>query len=270
MLAHDVLKELAKIDRYDVRPVDHDALDITDFRTVLTAVRAISPHAIINCAAYTNVDKAESQQALAMVVNALGPRNLAIACNDVGACLMHFSTDYVFDGEKESPYEIWDSPNPINVYGKSKLWGERYISSLVNRHFIIRTSWLFGKYGTNFVDTMLTLSKKDDIIRVVDDQKGAPTYTVDLAQASIRLLDTGCFGIYHITNSGTATWYEFAMEIYRQMGIARYIAPVSTDEFPRPAKRPQNSVLDSCPLSETIGHVMPDWTNALPRYLHIE
>ncbi|MEW6229716.1 MAG: dTDP-4-dehydrorhamnose reductase, partial [Bacillota bacterium] len=173
MLGQDMVAEFQKRD-YEAHAADHETLDITDIQAVRATITALKPDLVVNCAAYTNVDKAESELEVAMKVNGLGPRNLALACEATGAVLLHISTDYVFDGEKEGPYEIWDTPNPINVYGKSKLWGENYIRSLMHRYFIVRTSWLFGKGGRNFVTTMLELAKRGEPIRVVNDQRGCP------------------------------------------------------------------------------------------------
>ena len=194
MLGQDMVAEFQRRD-YEVHAADHQTLDITDIQAVRAAITALRPDIVVNCAAYTDVDKAESEPEIAMRVNGLGPRNLALACEATGAVLLHISTDYVFDGEKEGPYEIWDTPNPINVYGKSKLWGENYVRSLMHRYFIVRTSWLFGKGGRNFVTTMLELAKRGEPIRVVNDQRGCPTYTVDLARACVDLVESGCFGI---------------------------------------------------------------------------
>lgn len=267
MLGQDMVAEFQKRD-YEVHAADHKALDITDIQAVRAAITALRPDIVVNCAAYTNVDKAESEPEIAMRVNGLGPRNLALACEATGAVLLHISTDYVFDGEKEGPYEIWDTPNPINVYGKSKLWGENYVRSLMHRYFIVRTSWLFGKGGRNFVTTMLELAKRGEPIRVVNDQRGCPTYTVDLARACVDLVESGCFGIYHVTNQGATTWYEFAREIFRCAGIQIDLEAITSDQFPRPAKRPRNSELCSFPLREILEWEIGDWRQGLTDMVH--
>ena len=266
MLGQDMVAEFQRRD-YEVHAADHKTLDITDIQAVRAAITALRPDIVVNCAAYTDVDKAESKPEIAMRVNGLGPRNLALACEATGAVLLHISTDYVFDGEKEGPYEIWDTPNPINVYGKSKLWGENYVRSLMHRYFIVRTSWLFGKGGRNFVTTMLELAKRGEPIRVVNDQRGCPTYTVDLARACADLVESGCFGIYHVTNQGATTWYEFAKEIFTIIGIPVVVEPIRTEEFPRPAKRPKNSVLSLFPLDREFMRVLLPWRESLLDYL---
>lgn len=262
MLGQDMVAEFQKRD-YEVHAADHKALDITDIQAVRAAITALKPDIVVNCAAYTNVDKAESEPEIAMRVNGLGPRNLALACEATGAVLLHISTDYVFDGEKEGPYEIWDTPNPINAYGKSKLWGENYVRSLMHRYFIVRTSWLFGKGGKNFVTTMLELAKRGEPIRVVNDQRGCPTYTVDLARACADLVESGCFGIYHVTNQGATTWYEFAKEILRCAGLRVHALPITSEELPRPARRPRNSELASFPLERLLRTLPGSWTDKL-------
>jgi len=254
----------------EVVALDRQGLDITSLDAVIAAVRHARPWGVINCAAYADVDRAETAIDAAMSVNGLGPRNLAVACQDAGAWLMHFSTDYVFDGTKPTPYAVNDRPNPINQYGRTKLAGEQHVTALCLQHFIVRTSWLFGPHGRNFVRTMLHLGKGDTPLRVVTDQTGAPTYTADLARAAVALLQTGAFGTYHITNSGLTTWHGFAVEIMRQAGLAKEVLPVSSDEFPRPARRPRNSALDPFPLKETIGQLLPAWQDALSRYLKEE
>jgi len=267
MLGQDMVAEFQRRD-YEVHAADHKILDITDIQAVRAAITALKPDIVVNCAAYTDVDKAESEPEIAMRVNGLGPRNLALACEATGAVLLHISTDYVFDGEKEGPYEIWDTPNPINVYGKSKLWGENYVRSLMHRYFIVRTSWLFGKGGRNFVTTMLELAKRGGPIRVVNDQRGCPTYTVDLARACADLVESGCFGVYHVTNQGATTWYEFAREIFRCAGIQVDLEAVTSDQFPRPAKRPKNSELYSFPLREILEWEIRNWRQGLTDMVH--
>lgn len=266
MFAKDFLK-LSSQTPTELVALDRNQLDITNLAEVLETVRHLSPWAVVNGAAYTNVDRAETEIDSCMAVNALGPRNLAIACEEVGSYLLHISTDYVFDGNKEGKYQIWDDPNPINHYGKSKLWGERYITSLCRRFFVLRTSWLFGQHGRNFVKTMVNLSESSRPLCVVDDQWGSPTYTIDLAQVCISLLQTGAFGIYHVTNTGITNWYDFAVEIFRQMEIRKHVVPIASEDFPTPARRPRNSALDSYPLKETIGFHLPQWQDALRRYI---
>jgi len=284
MLGRDMTLELAAR-RHDVVALTRGDLDIADIGAVRERISALRPDVVVNCAAYTRVDDAERDRERAFATNALGPRNLALACRRVGAVLLHISTDYVFDGGKGEPYTIWDPPSPLNVYGASKWWGENYVRSLLPEHYLVRTSCLFGEHGRNFVTTMLRMADKcggDELessrtvsaprgaaqgIPVVADQQGSPTYTVDLAKACADLLETGCFGIYHVTNQGVTTWYEFAKAIFARVGLAINVRPVTSEEFARPARRPRNSALDAYPLRETIGYVLPPWEDALARFL---
>ena len=258
-------------------------LDITDLKAVRESIASIRPDVVVNCAAYTRVDDAETDKNAAFAVNALGPRNLALACREMGSALLHVSTDYVFSGDRDGAYSIWDPPSPVNVYGMSKLWGENYVRSLMGEYYIVRTSWLFGAHGRNFVQTMLELGKRhmgyitaggeghvadgDHVLKVVSDQHGSPTYTVDLARACADLLEGRCFGIYHVTNQGVTTWYDFAKAIFEKAGLTIGLRAVTSEEFPRPARRPKNSALDPFPLRETIGYLLPIWDDALGRYL---
>lgn len=243
-------------------------LDITHLGQVRSILRAHKPEIVVNCAAYTNVDGAEVEPRRAYLVNGLGPRNLAVACREFGAVLVHISTDYVFDGSKPVAYSIYDNPRPLNIYGGSKLWGERALSAIANSYYLVRTSWLFGPGGNNFVTTMLRLGQDEGKARVVNDQMGSPTYTVDLARAIADLCASGCYGIYHITNRGSTTWYGFAEEIFAQTGIRVSLTSCNTLAMKRPARRPQNSVLNPFPLEETIGYLLPAWEDALARYLN--
>jgi dTDP-4-dehydrorhamnose reductase len=234
---------------------------------VKDVVDKLAPQLIINCAAYTNVDGAEKQEHEALIVNGLGVQNLCLLCQEHDIPLVHFSTDYVFDGTKSGPYTIYDQTNPINAYGRSKLLGERYILWLLSKFYLIRTSWLFGLQGKNFIETMLELGQKQKQVSVVNDQRGCPTWTRHLAEATIALVETGRYGIYHVTNSEPTTWFDFTKEIFRLSGIETAMVPVTSEQFPRPAKRPANSVLDHFPLREVIGRDMPSWKEALREYL---
>ena len=225
---------------------DLPELDITDLASFKSAVISHQPNLIINVAAYTDVDGCETNTELAFAANARGPRNLAIVCSELNIPLVHISTDYIFDGTSIAPYQESDAPNPQSVYGKSKLVGEQHVRKLCPKHYIIRTSWLYGEHGKNFVATMLRLAQERDELGVVNDQTGSPTYTVDLAQAIAELITQPAYGTYHITNSGTCTWYEFTLEIFKQAGIRGVrVNPITTEEINRPAPRPQNSVLDN-------------------------
>lgn len=231
----------------------HD-LDITDKEKVTAAVREIKPTLVINAAAYTDVDGCEDHRDLAFTVNGEALSTLSGACRDAGACLIHYSTDYVFDGTRQS-YRETDIPNPINAYGASKLSGERYIQEMMDDYRIIRTSWLFGTHGRNFVETMLRLSREMQEVRVVNDQFGKPTYTVDLAQKTAEIAGAAP-GIYHITNEGICSWYEFAQAIIPN------VVPCTTAEYPRRAKRPAYSV-----LTNTKTTPLRPWKEALAAYL---
>lgn len=244
MLGADFIKVLT--DRHELIGLDIEELDITDSNQTLKSLGEIKPEVVINCAAFTDVDGCETNIYHAFAVNETGPRNLAKACKELDIPLVHFSTDYVFDGTATVPYKESDTPNPQSIYGKSKLAGEQAIREITHKHYIIRTSWLYGENGSNFVRTMLRLSKEKDEIGVVNDQTGSPTYTGDLAKAVAELIMTPAYGTYHITNSGTCTWYEFTLEIFRQAGVNGVkVNPISTEELNRPAPRPRYSVLDN-------------------------
>lgn len=269
MLGQDMVAEFQRRG-HDVIALDRARLDITDLCAVREAVNSLKPDLVVNCAAYTDVDKAESEPDLAMAVNGLGPRNLALACEAHGAGLMHISTDYVFDGEKQSPYEIWDAPNPINVYGKTKLWGENYVRSLMHRYYLVRTSWLFGPGGRNFIKTILDKIRLGGAIRVVADQIGCPTYTPDLVRVCADLADSGCYGIYHVANQGATSWQDLAMHVIRTLGSDAGVEPITSDQLDRPARRPRNSRLDPTPLLATVGYLPRGWMEAVCEYLSME
>lgn len=257
--------------------------DVTDLAATMNFVRRHEPTVIINCAAYTDVDGCEAQPERAFAVNALGARNVAIAAREVGAKVVHISTDYVFDGEKRGSYVEWDAPRPINVYGQSKLLGERYVKEQIHRFFILRTAWLYGMKGQNFVKTMLRLAREGQEIRVVCDVRGTPTYAGDLARQIKVLLATDCYGTYHCSSQGSCTWYEFAVEIFESVGFVKerrtkggvtvisnasngreiVVKPIPSEEFPQPARRPVNSVLDNYFLRLQGLDVMPDWAESL-------
>ncbi len=266
MLGQDVAAD-ARARGHEVIAWDREKIDITVLDNVRQSLSKVCPEVIINCAAYTNVDAAENEEDAALAVNGLGVRNLALACRELDIAPVHFSTDYVFDGSKQGKYGIFDSPNPINAYGRTKLYGEEYLRLISPRYYLVRTSWLFGKGGNNFIETMLRLAQDRSELSVVFDQRGCPTFTEDLSRAVLDLIETGAFGIYHITNSGDTTWFDFAKEIMKESGCQVSVCPISTKEFGRPAARPENSVLDPFPLRETVGYLLPDWRDALRRYL---
>lgn len=244
MLGQALQKQLSK--NYDIIALSREQLDITDYGTVKEYITAHKPDVVINAAAFTNVDGCESEQDKAFLVNAVGPRNLAVICNEINATLVQVSTDYVFDGKGTQPYGEFDKTGPVSVYGKSKLAGEELVRVLMNKFFIVRTAWLFGEGGHNFVRTILRLANEKDYLTVVNDQLGVPTYTQDLARAIGQLISTNFFGIYHITNSEPCSWYEFAREILEQAGISNTeVKPIKSYELNRPAPRPSFSVLDN-------------------------
>ncbi len=222
---------------------DNAHIDIADPDDVFEFMGKINPEAVINCAAMTNVDGCETETDLAYKLNAVGPQNLACACASYGAVLTHVSTDYVFDGKKGEPYTEFDKPNPLGVYGASKLAGEEAVREICPSHYIVRTSWLYAPHGKNFALTMLRLAETRDEIKVVADQYGSPTYAKDLAEFLVFLHGSPMFGTYHFTNSGVCSWYEFAAAILEGAGKQVKVTPISTEEYPTPTERPKYSVL---------------------------
>jgi len=256
----------------EVIPSIQTELDICDFEGVNRLVDCVAPDAIVNTAAYHRVEDCEAHPEIAFAVNALAVRNLAHASERVGCVLAHFSTDYVFDGSKGTPYSEFDLPGPLNVYGASKVAGEHLIAFNTERHFIIRTSGLYGLAGSagkggNFVENMLKRAAVSDTLRVVHDQVLTPTYTVDLALMVWRLLHSGHYGLFHVTSEGQCSWYEFTREFCRIEGVSVNLLPVTTDEFPSPVKRPAFSVLSKERLQSVGLGSMPTWQDALSRYL---
>lgn len=244
MLGQALQRQLAK--KHEVIALSREKLDITQFNDVKDCLKAYSPDVVINAAAFTNVDGCESEQDKAFLLNAIGPRNIAIACNTVNASLVQISTDYVFNGKGTHPYGEFDKTDPVSIYGKSKLAGEELVKSLISKFYIVRTSWLFGEGGNNFVQTMQQLATERDCLNVVDDQVGTPTYTQDLAKAIGMLILTEYFGVYHVTNSHPCSWYEFAKEILKQSNVSNIeVRPIKSSELGRPAPRPSYSVLDN-------------------------
>ncbi len=252
--------------------------DIADGDAVRAAMERCRPAVIVNCAAYTNVDGAEADEPLAMRVNGLGPGHLARAAGEVGAILVHVSTDYVFDGGKTTPYAEDDPVAPMSAYGRSKLAGEEAIrASGLTAYYIVRTSWLYGPGGKNFVETVIRLATEREELRIVDDQIGSPTYTGDLAAALFALLDAGAnrapFGVYHFANGGETSWYGFACEIValmRQLGMpvaARRIVPIATGDYPLPARRPAYSVFAGDKIRRATGMAIPAWRDSLAAYM---
>jgi dTDP-4-dehydrorhamnose reductase len=250
--------------------VDIDTLDIADAAAVLSfsEEHRKSPFdLVINCAAMTNVDACESAPEAAMKGNAIGARNVAMLAEAHGAKIVHISTDYVFSGRAEKPYAEWDLPAPATVYGASKLLGEQYVREACKRTFVVRTSWLYGKRGNNFVKTIRGLAAARDEITVVYDQVGNPTNACDLAHHILLLAATENYGLVHCTGNGICSWHEFAEEIVRLSGLPCKVKPVTTDEFPRPAPRPAYSAMDHIALRCTVGDGMRPWQEALAAYI---
>ena len=244
-------------------------LDITDENKVMNYILEKSPEIVINAAAYTAVDNCETDYENAYSVNAIGPKNLAKACNKINIPLIHISTDYVFDGNKRTPLTEEDNLGPKTVYGKTKLEGEKLVQENAKKYFILRTAWLYGIHGKNFVQTMLNLSKKNSELKVVNDQIGSPTYSKDLAIAISELLNSDKYGIYHVTNKGEISWYDFSKKIFELSNIKVNVKPVSTEEFPRPAPRPHYSVLSNQKWVKAGFTPMRNYDEALKDYLSL-
>lgn len=268
MLAKAVKEELKE---NELVCTDVEELDITNLDAVRLYTKKVKPDYIINCAAYTSVDKAEEQEELVYKINAIGPKNLAIAAQEDNAVLVHISTDYVFGGEKDvsEDYSEDDEKNPQAVYGKTKLAGEKFIEENCKKFYIFRTAWLYGE-GHNFVRTMINLSKEHGEVKVVNDQHGSPTYVVDLASIIHQAMEKQIpFGVYNSTNMGYTTWYDFTKMIYDLEGINCKVTPVTSEEFKSAAKRPKNSQMSISKLLK-YGIKIPTYEDALKRYLKIE
>lgn len=266
MLGTDLLKLANATAHLSVAPLTIKDLNIADAKT-FGPLRNLKPQVIVNCAAFTNVDGCETQQAEAFAVNAEGTKNLALFAKEHAAHLVHFSTDYVFDGAKTTPYVENDPTGPLNVYGKSKLAGEDFLREINPSFCILRTQWLYGKHGKNFVETILKLAGEKDRLQVVNDQIGSPTHTIDLAQWTIAAVEKKITGIYHAANSGYCSWFDFAKMALQLRGIATPVDPVPTSQFPRPATRPKNSRLNTEKLARAIGMPLRSWQSALEDYL---
>ena len=265
-LGYDVMNELEKQGLEGIG-VDIDEMDITDADQVNKVIKEAAPDAVIHCAAYTAVDAAEDNEEICRKVNAQGTENIAKVCEELDIKMMYISTDYVFNGQGERPWEPDDEREPLNVYGQTKYEGELAIEEHVKKFFTVRIAWVFGVNGKNFIKTMLNLGKTHDHLTVVNDQTGSPTYTYDLARLLVDMIQTDKYGRYHATNEGLCTWYEFACEIFKQAGMDVSVAPVSSDEYPAKAKRPSNSRMDKSKLTANGFQPLPTWQDALSRYL---
>ncbi len=265
-LGYDVVKELEKRGM-DAVGVDIEEMDITDAASVEKVLGEAAPDAVIHCAAYTAVDAAEEQEELCRRVNADGTRNIARMCKKLDIKMVYISTDYVFNGQGTRPWEPEDERQPLNVYGQTKCEGEEAVQELLEKYFIVRIAWVFGVNGKNFVKTMLRLAETGKRVTVVNDQYGSPTYTYDLARLLVDMVLTDKYGIYHATNEGICTWYEFACEIFRQANAAVEVVPVTAAEYQAKAKRPENSRMSKEKLTENGFDRLPPWQDALKRYL---
>lgn len=247
--------------------VDIEEMDITDSASVDKVIKAAAPDAVIHCAAYTAVDAAEENEAVCRKVNADGTRNIAKVCKELDIKMIYISTDYVFSGQGERFWEPEDEREPQSVYGQTKYEGELAVQELLEKYFIVRIAWVFGINGKNFIKTMLNLAKTRDTVTVVNDQFGSPTYTYDLAKLLVDMVQTEKYGVYHATNEGICSWYEFACAIFKEAGIEMKVLPVTSAEYAAKAKRPYNSRMSKDKLEENGFDRLPTWQDALKRYL---
>ena len=254
-------------DKVELFAFSHSELDILDFEKLVNKFLKLSPDIVINCAAYTKVDQAEKEQALAYKINAVGARNVSFASFKIKAKVIYFSTDYIFDGNKGSPYIEFDKPNPLSVYGKSKLLGEKYTKEFNPNHLILRVSWLYGVYGNNFVKTIIKLSKEKKELRVVDDQIGAPTYTLDVVKQAWELVEKDYVGLFHSSNEGEVSWFGFANEIVKRLNLNVDVVPIKTEEYKTKAMRPKYSVLDNYLLKLENLNIIQNWERAFDDFI---
>ena len=265
-LGRAVNQQYADSGEYELINTDVGELDITNIDKVMEFVRDVKPYAIVNCAAYTAVDACEKEEDLAFRINAIGPRNLSIAATETGARMMHVSTDYVFDGKGTRPYLETDPTGPQGAYGRTKLAGENFVREFSNRHYIIRTAWLYGD-GKNFVKTMLRLSETNDKVRVVMDQVGSPTSADELAKAIAYLLPTENYGLFHGTCEGDCSWAQFTEEIFRLAGRNTIVEAITSEEYAAAAKRPAYSILENYMFKMTTDFMFADWHDAIAEYI---
>lgn len=260
-----------EIKNAEVFAMDVDTLDITNLEQVKKVLNEVKPDVVINCAAATNVDGCEANQDLAFKINSLGPRNLAMVAEELGAKIVQVSTDYVFSGVGETPLKECDLVDPVSVYGKTKLLGEEFVRDFSTKYYIVRTAWLYGYVGHNFVYTMMKLGKDRDTLNVVNDQLGNPTHANDLAYHILKLIQTEEYGVYHCTGKGECSWYDFASEIMKLSGRNCTVNPCTSEEYksmyPNSADRPAYSSLDNMMLRCTIGDEMRDWKDALKTFM---
>ena len=265
-LGHDVMKELAARG-HEAIGASRKEFSLTDFDAARAFLEQAKPDAIIHCAAYTAVDKAEDEKDQCMIVNGGATRNLATIARDLGAKFVYISTDYVFPGTGEQAYDVDAPKGPTNAYGLSKLAGEEAVQELLEKYFIVRISWVFGVNGKNFIKTMLKLAETHNALTVVDDQIGSPTYTADLARLLVDMVESDKYGVYHATNEGSCSWADFAKEIFRQAGKDVTVTPVPSSAYPTKATRPKNSRMSKAALDAAGFCRLPTWQDALSRYL---
>lgn len=264
----DICNMPERVKEYEVIALDVEDLDITSFESVKKVLEKEKPDVVINCAAATNVDGCESNVDLAFKINALGPRNLAIICEKIDAKLVQVSTDYVFSGQGIKALTEFDLTAPYSVYGKTKLLGESYVREFSSKYFIVRTAWLYGRVGKNFVYTMMKLGEEKEVLNVVNDQRGNPTNANDLAYHILKLIETEEYGVYHCTGKGECSWYEFAKEIMVLSNRKCKVNPCTSQEYKTPAKRPEYSSLDNMMLRATVGDDMREWKDALKSFIN--
>ena len=268
-LGYDVVRRL-EANGIECKGTTRNDLELTNKASVMEYINLYNPEVVVHCAAYTAVDKAEVERELCYDVNVNGTRYVAAACKEIGAKMVYISTDYVFDGKGNKPFEVTDAPNPINYYGQTKYEGEVEVQRILEKYFIIRTSWVFGLNGNNFVKTMLKLEKERKELKVVVDQMGSPTYTPDLARLIVDMILTERYGIYHATNEDYCSWYEFACEIFNLANYNIIVKPITTAQYPTKAVRPKNSRLSKQRLDMEGFEKLPNWKNALKKYLNLE
>ncbi len=266
-LGYDVVRELEKRGHTAVG-VDIDEMDITDAAAVERVLTETQPEAVIHCSAFTAVDRAEDETELCRRVNVEGTENIAKICKNLDCKMLYLSTDYIFSGDGERPWEPDDEASPLNAYGQSKYDGELALKKYVEKYFIVRISWVFGINGNNFIKTMLRLGRENGAVKVVDDQIGSPTYTYDLSRLLVDMIESDRYGAYHATNEGICSWYEFAKEIFRAAGMNDVsVTPVKSGEFPVKAKRPKNSRMSKEKLVANGFTLLPAWQDAVVRYM---
>lgn len=267
-LGYDVVKRLWELD-IESKGVDVADFDLTNKEEVQAYIRQYNPDVVVHCAAYTAVDKAEDEKELCYAVNVSGTEYIAEVCKELDAKMVYISTDYVFNGEGEEPFEVNSPVGAKNQYGLTKYRGELEVQKYLDKYFIVRVSWVFGINGNNFIKTMLRLGKEREELNVIDDQVGSPTYTPDLAKLIVDMIQTDKYGVYHASNEGYCSWYEFTKEIFRQAGYTTKVNSITTDQYPTKAARPLNSRMSKNSLDEAGFERLPKWKDALKRYLQV-